>query len=336
MPRPRAIDRLRRRGRLRIVGYRSYGSPDRVVLRGRVLANRTVSSPRMDESRWRTAGRTAHRFLTREVSAVAVEATIGSTTVGVVTDQDGYFAADCDLDPPLDLHPSGWQGATVTLPGRPEEDRWTIETAIADPATTETVIISDIDDTLLVSEAGHLTRTLWATITGSAITRRAVPGAAELYRSLAAARPGTPPHPVFYVSSSPWNLYDFLCAFLDRNGFPKGPLLLRGIAANRRSWAAEAHHDHKVHSIGEILCVFPNAHAVLLGDSSQEDAVAFATVMGRHPGRISAAYIRDLGDAAKARRVQQVIAGLPDTSTPMVLAPDSAAMEAHADAIGLI
>ena len=62
------------------------------------------------------------------------------------------------------------------------------------------------------------------TVTGSALTRTPFPGAADLYRDLAGEV-----NPVFYVSSSPWNLHAFMVAFLKHRGFPMGPVLLRDL-----------------------------------------------------------------------------------------------------------
>ena len=76
-------------------------------------------------------------------------------------------------------------------------------------------VVSDIDDTILETGVQQAGRMLRQTFTGSALTRSPFPGAAELYRDLAAVD-----NPVFYVSSSPWNLHAFLLAFLEHRRLP--------------------------------------------------------------------------------------------------------------------
>ena len=63
-------------------------------------------------------------------------------------------------------------------------------------------VISDVDDTILETGVQRVGRMIRQTFTGSALTRTPFPGAAELYRDLADGI-----NPVFYVSSSPWNLH---------------------------------------------------------------------------------------------------------------------------------
>jgi phosphatidate phosphatase APP1 len=56
----------------------------------------------------------------------------------------------------------------------------------------------------------------------NARTRKPFSGVAALYRALHRGR-----NPFFYVSNSPRNLYVPLVEFLQRQGLPAGPLLLR-------------------------------------------------------------------------------------------------------------
>ena len=127
------------------------------------------------------------------------------------------------------------------------------------------------------------------TITGSALTRTPFEGAPELYQDLAAGV-----NPVFYVSSSPWNLHAFLIAFLDHRAFPRGPVLLRdllGTAAGREQKSVRLH---------EILDLHPGLRFVLLGDSGEHDPEIYVELVHSYPGRVIAVYIREV--PARPRR----------------------------------
>ena len=91
-------------------------------------------------------------------------------------------------------------------------------------------IISDIDDTVIRTDATSLLGTFRSTMLANARTRLPFPGVAALYRALHGA--GT--NPLFYVSSSPWNIYDMLSDVLAIRGIPAGPLLLRNWGLERR------------------------------------------------------------------------------------------------------
>ena len=58
------------------------------------------------------------------------------------------------------------------------------------------------------------------TFLNNARTRLPFAGVAEFYRSLQLGRNGKRNNPFFYVSSSPWNLYDLLKDFLDTTTDP--------------------------------------------------------------------------------------------------------------------
>src|SRR5689334_11914328 len=120
-------------------------------------------------------------------------------------------------------------------------------------------LISDIDDTILETGVQRLRQLLKQTFTGSALTRTPFPGAAPLYRDLAAGV-----NPVFYVSSSPWNLHTFLVAFLQHRDFPLGPVLLRDLLGT------SAGREPKHVRIREILELHPTLRFVLVGDSGEE------------------------------------------------------------------
>nr|WP_237447639.1 App1 family protein [Nocardioides flavescens] len=168
------------------------------------------------------------------------------------------------------------------------------------------------------------------TLTGSALTRTAFPGAAELYRDLAAGRDGAETNPVFYVSSSPWNLHAFLVAFLRHRGFPAGPVLLRDLLGTR------AGREQKHGRIREVLATHPQLPFVLIGDSGEHDPQIYADVVAEHPDRVLAVYIREVRLDPGDGRVETVSDRWPHPQVPFVLAADSAAVRRHAASIGLL
>jgi phosphatidate phosphatase APP1 len=68
---------------------------------------------------------------------------------------------------------------------------------------------------------------------GNAHTRLPFEGVAAFYRALQRGASGGEFNPIFYVSNSPWNLYDLLEDFMDVHGVPAGPLFLRDWSRRR-------------------------------------------------------------------------------------------------------
>jgi phosphatidate phosphatase APP1 len=272
-----ALDRVRppRRGTPVIDPYIGYATPDRLILRGRCLTALRRTRPDPAQSRWMNLRQMASLFLTAEVAGVPVEA-VGVRTR---TDEEGYFTLAV---PRRDVGP-GWHHVPVRVAGHPETEV-AVAVLVAAP-TAPGLVISDIDDTILETGAYSLARNLWTSLTGNALTRRIFPDAAALLGRLAEAG-----WPVFYVSSSPWNLHHFLNTVLAVNGVPKGPMFLRDLGLNPQP---RGHHGHKGAAIEAVLAAHPDLPAVLIGDTGQEDPAIYAAAAARRPGRVAAVHLRE-------------------------------------------
>ncbi len=310
---------------LRIQPYLGHGSDGGVVVRGRVLDNPTPSEATEGEGVGAAVRRTAQQFLTDELPDVPLRITVAGASAETVTDADGYFQVR--LHPEPDQLTAPWTRGTVELAGayRGITDPWTTPLEVRVPGDDAAFgVVSDVDDTILDTGVQRVVRMVLQTITGSALTRESFPGAPALYADLAAGA-----NPVFYVSSSPWNLYGFMVAFLRHHGFPTGPVLLRDLLGT------SAGREQKHGRIQEILDLHPRLRFVLIGDSGEKDPAIYAAVARANPGRILAIYIREVRLNPGDGRVEAVT----DTWTedvPFVVAADTDAVRRHAASIGLL
>jgi phosphatidate phosphatase APP1 len=158
-------------------------------------------------------------------------------------------------------------------------------------------VISDIDDTVLQTHVTQKLKMIWVTLSGSAFTRIPFEGTSALYRALSVGASGGASNPIFYVSKSPWNLYDFLVDFMDYHELPRGPLLLRDVGLREAPPI-----DHKTAAVNRLLETYPSLPFILIGDSGERDPDIYLETAARYPGRVRAIYIRDLGgrNAAKS------------------------------------
>src|SRR5215213_9898966 len=317
----------------RIVAHLGHAGPSRTIVRGRVLDNVEPAAAVGGEGLRAALRRTLARFLTRELPGVPLRIRVGDATVELESDADGYLDVVLDTGQPASAGP--WTDAVVELAGPYRgvqgAHRTPVPVRVPGPRVTFGVI-SDIDDTIVHTGAQRALAMTLRTFTGSELTRTAMPGAPELYQALAHGASGDADNPVFYVSSSPWNLHGFLTSFLAHRGFPLGPLLLRDLLGTGEH---RTHATGKLTSIEEILSTHPDLRFVLLGDSGQHDPEIYAEAVRRYPGRILAVYIREVRLNPLDGRVESVQEGWDDT-VPFVLAADSAAIARHAAETGLI
>jgi phosphatidate phosphatase APP1 len=142
---------------------------------------------------------------------------------------------------------------------------------------------------------------------------------------------------VFYVSSSPWNLYDLLDDFLALRGFPAGPLFLRDWGIRPREGGLRDHRTHKLATIRRLLEVYPQLPFLLIGDSGQSDPEIYAEVVRSFPGRVPAVYIRDVSRTpAREAAIAALARAVTAAGSSLLLARDSYAVARDAAARGWI
>jgi phosphatidate phosphatase APP1 len=323
--------RLRRRGSrtpadFRIEAYVGHGGAAGVVVRGRVLDDPPPSEAVEGEGVVAAVRRTLRHFMTDELPGVPLRITVGGTVVETVTDPEGYFLVR--LTPERGSLTSPWTTGTVELAGAyrglTESRTTTLDVRVPGP-DARFGIVSDVDDTILETGVQRIGQMVRQTFTGSALTRTPFPGAAELYRDLAGGG-----NPVFYVSSSPWNLHPFLVGFLRHRQFPMGPVLLRDLLGGASG------REQKAGRIHEVLDLHPDLPFVLIGDSGEKDPEVYADVVRSRPGRVLAVYIREVRLDPGDGRVERVSEAWSDDTVPFVLAADSDAVRRHASTIGLL
>jgi phosphatidate phosphatase APP1 len=327
--------RFGRLGPLEILAYRGFGTPTVVLLTGRVVEARTLSRSRPADRRWRNVVRMVRRFLSSEVPYAEVQARFGPKQASVRSDEEGYFYLRLEPEAvPAAAADPPWHAVELQVSGAPVRG-WTpvraqAEVLVPGPAA-ELGIVSDIDDTVIQTHVTQRLRMIWTTLVENAQTRLPFEGTTELYRALAAGPTGRGQNPVFYVSKSPWNLYDLLVEFLDLQQLPRGPLLLRDIGLH-----SEGPLDHKTTAIERILAIYVGLPFILIGDNGERDPDIYLQIAARHPGRIRAIYIREVGTGpGRHRQLTDLAQQARQHGTEMLLVSHAREALAHARAQGL-
>ena len=321
-----------------IVPFRGHATATHAYLKGRVIEHPRLTSAEPTDSLAENALNMARRFESDEIPGARVHVALGEAEMEVVTDDEGYFRADLALPVPLppDRHIHHARVALRGTPRTPDARAEAVCEILAVPESAAFGVISDVDDTVLQTNAANFWRMVRTTVAGNARTRLPFEGVAALYRALAFGTGSTADNPVFYVSSSPWNLYDVLIDFLDAQGLPRGPLFLRDLGVDRTKFIKSGHADHKLHAIRTLLACHPHLPFILIGDSGQHDPEIYAYAAREHPGRIRAVYIRDVTGEPRDVSVRAIVADLADEGVEMVFVADSVGAARHAIARGFV
>jgi phosphatidate phosphatase APP1 len=325
------------RGTPRIEAYRGYGSADRAFVEARVLRNPPIASPAGGHGALMNLGTMLGRFASREVPGARVRVRHPGGEVVVTADEEGYVRAWFDPRPPFAAG-SLWHEVELELV-EPAVDPPPCTTAqlLIPPPTAAFGVISDLDDTVVQTGATSLLRMARTVFLSNARTRLPFPGVAAFYRALQHGAGEAPFNPVFYVSSSPWNLHDLLSEFLLLRKIPLGPLLLRDWGLNADEALPTGHASHKLEAIRRILDLFPALPFVLIGDSGQEDPEIYHRVVHDHPDRILAVYIRNVTPRlARTDAIRALADEVEAAGSTLLLGDDTLAAARHAASRGWI
>jgi phosphatidate phosphatase APP1 len=323
-------ERLGYRNPVMIMPYRGYGTTEKLYLRGRVLEDRGITAAEDDDSTWENLLNMYRRFKSNEIPYAKVRARFQGVEQVVTADVEGFF--DVGIKPGSQLIPNQlWYEVELELvsPLRAGSPPVTARgEVLVPPSSAEYVVISDIDDTVLQTDAANLLRMARSVFLSNARMRLPFEGVAAFYRALHAGSTGSSLNPMFYVSNSAWNLYDLLSDFFNLHQIPIGPVLfLRDWGLSKDGLAPFRPRPHKLAYVREILDTFKHLPCILIGDSGEQDPEIYTEIVGLYPHRIRAVYIRNVSrrpkrlDQIKALAEQVLAAGstliLAETTVPL-------------------
>jgi phosphatidate phosphatase APP1 len=280
-----------------VVMHFAYGQGARAILEGRVIdfeAER-VASP--GDAALTNLRQTLRLLFNKERMHKAVRVWMTAHEWQGATDAEGFFRFEPHN---LAALPPGWHRIHAEAGDAQDE----IGLLLVPPENVYGVI-SDVDDTLLISQVTRKWQLLINTLLRNPLQRLVVPGIAHLYRSLLERNPQPHCAPMFYLSATPRQLHLPLQAILDHNDLPKGVLVTKRVT-NDRSSESLNQFVYKFAKIEEILELVPHARFVLIGDDGEHDPEVFESVREYYPDRIEAIWIRRVHpDPARPRIAHQ-------------------------------
>lgn len=331
---------LNRIGPVKIQTYRGFAGNGRLYLKGRVLEEEGLEAPSENASIWQNIQRLYHQFESDEIPRARIAYSLPPYKGTLQCSDEGFF----------ELNKAGgslpgkekWQKVTLRLLDQyhPEQGEVTEEGELMKQLPSNRFgLISDLDDTLLVSKATDFLEKMRILVLRNAQTRKPFEGVGAFYRALEAGPDKNCRNPVFYISSSSWHLYEMFNQFCHINNIPKGVFLLQELGIDKNKFIQHSHGSHKLEKIKKVLTAFTDLPFVLVGDSGQKDPEIYRQVVQQFPDRIKAIYIRDVKPAIDNQRdkeVKQIAEEVGKQGVEMRLVQDSMEAARHAASLGLI
>lgn len=327
---------------VKLATYPSYGTHSHLYLLGRALDDDKLEMFE-DQSIFKTLKNTYKQFDSDEIPGAEVALKLPNGAVlSTRTNKEGYFLFDKTTSVNLKQYANeeGWVPLRVAFVNEIKNSIITKDNdfeaeLLIPPLTARFGVISDIDDTILHTGVTSFLkwRVLHNSLFKNAHDRLSLEGSPKFYRDLHSGRKGNEQNPVFYLSNSPWNLYQYLKLFLEVNNFPKGPILLRDFRTPfDRTLKPEKPHKQK--EIINILKTYPRLRFILIGDSGEHDPAIYTDIAAQYPDRILAIYLRSVKHRKRMERVQSIVDNFE--TVPVLMVKTSKEAEEHARENGFI
>ncbi|MDR9487051.1 App1 family protein [Salibacter sp.] len=273
-----------------ILLHRGFGSKKKLFICGHAFRKYPVRRHDRKRSKLRNIINNIRRFAPTVYKNVEITVSVRSQNFTTKSDKSGYF----ELEIPIEHEREGWHYYSATFSGSDREFEGEYYIAKEDGVG----VISDIDDSLLVSHSAYNLRKLYTLLVNNSHSRRAVSNIDELENIWELENQGNTPDFFIYLSNSEWNLYDFLIDFFDVNELPRGVYLLNSIITHFSEFftkqGKKLHNNHKVKSIERLISYFPEKRWLLVGDTAQHDVNIFESVIIAHPNSIQAIIVREI------------------------------------------
>ncbi|MGV1088694.1 MAG: phosphatase domain-containing protein [Mycobacterium sp.] len=288
---------------IHVVVYRGFVADDVAKVRVRVIETPELPG----DSRipyWDTAQSNLRRHSALDIVGVEVTLRIGKHTATELTDDHGF----ANFALPVPNLKVGWHDAhALTTPIDGGESASGTGRVVKPSLRAPFLVISDIDDTILLTGLTEGVAMVTRTLLREANQRRAIPGMSSFYRGLVrgvANRAGNrKPEPTFfYVSTGSWSFYPLLEQFVQLRAFPQGPMFLTDWGPTER-YLRRSGAEHKRTAIRRLLEAYPSMQFVLIGDSGQRDALTYEEMAREFPGRVDLILIRQVGDDDDDRNI---------------------------------
>lgn len=287
--------------------YRGYANKNELVVFGHVVEKYPEGDHKYTRKGFRYARTIIQLFSIKTIPNLRVILKVGSVVAETRTMEDGYFRFQIPFHEDMD---GGWHPYEVSVDDEVGRHKYqaTRQEEFFLPYESSYGIISDIDDTFLISYSRRSLKKLFVLLAKNVQARKPFDDVVKHYQLLSLASRTNPIHPsniFFYVSSSEWNLYDMIIRFAELNGLPKAVLKLKKIKSGLDDFimTGAGSHGHKLRKIQNIVEFYPELQFILLGDDSQKDPEIYEEICRMFAPNIRAVYIRQTRTRSKSETI---------------------------------
>jgi phosphatidate phosphatase APP1 len=216
---------------------------------------------------------------------------MGEFKKDLLTTEKGHFSFMADTPPDDDVEIIAG-GKSLEIPGH--------YPAIFRQNESKLEIISDLDDTVMISHTASALKRITTILFYRPKKRKSVAYTHELFRDFSKRN-----YRISYLSKSEGNLFGLIASVLNYREIPQGALLLTPFLQFRQLFDPKKGKDYKLNYLRRIISNMPEKKFILLGDDTQRDMDVYTQAVNEFPGRIRKIFIRQTGLVRKPAQTEK-------------------------------
>lgn len=312
--------------------YRGYANEQELIVMGHVF--KTLYDYDFQKKNFKNATSIVNLFRIKTIKNFDVYLKYEDQEIHTRTLDDGYFKFCIPLEKESHF---GWIEYEVSIKYKTEII--TVKGSFIRPHKGNLGIISDIDDTFLISHTRNIFKKIYILLFKNVNDRKVFKDVVPHYQALSSAGRNNKDerNAFFYISSSEWNLYSFIVKFTKIHELPRAVILLKDIKRGVTDFffSGRGNHNHKFDKIKHVLEFYPNLKYVLLGDDSQHDPFLYEQICKIFPVTVKAVYIRQTGKNKK-ETTKTILKNLENLDVSVCYFKHSSEAILHSKSIGII
>jgi phosphatidate phosphatase APP1 len=271
--------------------YGCYGNSRHIIINGRLFDSKEKQIHSLEDGFFTNLKNKLAQIFNDEKENEPITITIGRYRYQIESDDEGYYNFEATTE--LDYFQQN-QKIDISIN---KDKTVTSCNAFIPTKTSQIGVISDFDDTLIISEVTDkinlIKNLLFKNYKQRVLTKEVKEKIQEIITDDKKA--------LFILTGSPKQLQKSIHNFLDHHDFPKRTVITKQLNGDNSDPILDQ-IEYKYAKIQKLILLYPQIKWVLIGDSGEKDKEVYSKIRKAYPHQIEAIYIRNV-ENGKIRKI---------------------------------